>query len=132
MSVTSRSTLPRLRFHPDAYRFVFEALQHTQEKLKRPKPRDPDDEDAHITGQELLEGIRELAVKRFGLLARTVFEQWSVRSTADFGRIVFELVERGEMRKTDRDTLSDFVDVFDFEDVFERRYPIDTTHAFKR
>ncbi len=132
MSVTSRSTLPRLRFHPDAYRFVFEALQHTQEKLKRPKPRDPDDEDAHITGQELLEGIRELAVKRFGLLARTVFAQWSVRSTADFGRIVFELVERGEMRKTDRDTLSDFVDVFDFEDAFERGYPIDTTHAFKR
>lgn len=131
MSVTSGSTLPRLRFHADAYRFVFEALQHTQEKLKRPKPREPDDEDAHITGQELLAGIRDLALKRFGLLSRTVFEQWNVRSTADFGRIVFELVERGEMRKTDRDTLSDFTDVFDFEDALDRRYPIDTTQAFK-
>lgn len=131
MNVTSPATPPRLRYHLDAYRFVFEGLQYTQEKLRRPRPKDPDDEEAHITGQELLQGIRELALKRFGLLARTVFAQWGVQSTADFGRIVFELVERGEMRKTDRDSLDDFLDVYDFEDAFDRRYRIETRAAFR-
>lgn len=131
MSVTTRSTMPRLRYHPDAYRFVFEALQYTQEKLKRPRPKTPEDEEAHITGQELLDGIRELAQRRFGLLARSVFGHWGVRCTGDFGRIVFELIERGEMRKTDRDTLEDFVEVFDFDQALVDAYPIDTRSAFQ-
>lgn len=132
MKVTTRPGIPRLRYHQDAYRFVFESLQFTQEKLKRPQPRNPDDENAHITGQELCEGIRELAVKRFGLLARTVFAHWGIRGTSDFGKIVFELIERGEMRKTDRDTVDDFSDVYDFDDAFERDYVIETAQAFRR
>ncbi len=132
MKVTSRPALPRLRYHQDAYRFVFESLQYTQEKLRRPQPRNPDDENAHITGQELCEGIRDLAVKRFGLLARTVFEHWGIRSTSDFGRIVFELIERGEMRKTDRDTLADFSDIYEFDEAFDRAYAIDTDQVFRR
>ena len=132
MKVSSRSAAPRLRYHQDAYRFVFDALQFAQDKLKRPRPRNPDDQHAHITGQELCVGIRELAVKRFGLLAKTVFAHWGVKSTTDFGRIVFELIERGEMRKTERDSLDDFVDVYDFEDAFDRDYAIDTSPAFRR
>lgn len=132
MKVSSRSAAPRLRYHQDAYRFVFDALQFAQDKLKRPRPRNPDDQHAHITGQELCAGVRELAVKRFGLLAKTVFAHWGVKSTTDFGRIVFELIERGEMRKTDRDSLDDFVDVYDFEDAFDRDYAIDTSPAFRR
>ena len=138
MSVASKSTALRLRYHPDAYRFVFEALQYTQEKLQKPKGRqrdiesdEPEDEEAHITGQELLHGIRELALKRFGLLARTVFQTWGVRSTSDFGRIVFELVDRGEMRKTERDSLDDFIGVFEFEDALDREYRIETRAAFR-
>ena len=131
MSVTSRSTMPRLRYHPEAKRFVFEALQYTQQKLKRPRPRTPEDDEAHITGQELLEGIRELAQRQFGLLARTVFAHWAINSTEDFGRIVFELIEQGEMRKTERDTLDDFVDVYDFEIALERNYRIDAKQAFR-
>ncbi|QDU41004.1 hypothetical protein Mal4_53690 [Maioricimonas rarisocia] len=130
MSVTSRSAVPRLRYHPDAYRFVFEALQFTQEQLQRPPARDPDDESAHISGQELLAGVRELALQRYGLLARSVFGHWGVRSTSDFGRIVFELIERGEMRKTDRDQLSDFADVYQFDEALEGEYEIDTDQAF--
>ena len=132
MKVSSRSAAARLRYHQDAYRFVFDALQFAQDKLKRPRPRNPDDQHAHITGQELCIGIRELAVKRFGLLAKTVFAHWGVKSTTDFGRIVFELIERGEMRKTERDSLDDFVDVYDFEDAFDRDYAIDTSPAFRR
>jgi uncharacterized repeat protein (TIGR04138 family) len=73
-----------------------------------------------------------LAVERFGLLTTTVFGRWGVASTADFGRIVFELVERGEMRKTERDQLSDFFGVYDFHEVFDHGYQIDTSKAFQR
>jgi uncharacterized repeat protein (TIGR04138 family) len=132
MSVTSRSTMPRLRYHPDAQDFVFDALQYTQQKLKRPRGRTPEeDEEAHITGQELLDGIRELAQRQFGLLARLVFAHWGVTSTEDFGRIVFDLIAQGKMRKTERDTLDDFVDVYDFEEALQRDYRIDTRQAFR-
>lgn len=138
MSVASRSTPPRLRYHTDAYRFVFEALQYTQDKLQKPKGRardgesdETDDVEAHITGQELLNGIRELSLKRFGLLAQTVFRTWGVQDTSDFGRIVFELVDRGEMRKTERDSIDDFVGVFEFEDALDREYRIETSAAFR-
>jgi uncharacterized repeat protein (TIGR04138 family) len=132
MSATSQAVSRRLRFHPDAYRFIFEALHHTQQKLNRPMAQDPEDEDAHITGQELAAGARELGLQRYGLLARTVFSHWGVKSTADFGRIVFELIERGEMRKTDRDQLSDFVNVYDFDDALDRDYDLSTSDAFKK
>lgn len=127
MSV-SRQT--RLKYNRDAYRFIFEALQFTQEKLKRVS-RGGTEDDAHISGQELMEGVRELALKKFGLLAITVFHHWGVRATDDFGRIVFELIERGEMRKTDRDQLSDFFAVYDFTEALDRQYVIPVQDAFR-
>lgn len=132
MKVSSRPAVSRSQFHPEAYRFVFESLQFTQESLRRPLPRSPNDENAHISGQELCEGIRQLAVKRFGLLARTVFTHWGVRSTSDFGRIVFELIERGEMKKTDSDTLADFSEVYDFDEALDQAYVVDTDQVFRR
>jgi len=129
MNTTNQTALPRCRFHSDAYRFVFEALHHTQQRLKRPTMQNVDDELAHITGPELLQGIRELALERYGLLARNVFSHWGVKSTADFGRIVFELIERGEMRKTDRDQLTDFYDVYEFDEALDRDYRIDVSRA---
>lgn len=128
MNLTQLS--PRLRYHPDAYRFVFEALQYMQEKLRKPKLEAAEDESAHITGQELLEGVRELGLRKFGLMARSVFRHWGVTTTEDFGRIVFELVDRGEMRKTDRDRISDFLGVYDFEDALDESYEIPTQAAF--
>jgi uncharacterized repeat protein (TIGR04138 family) len=121
---------PQLRYHPEAYRFVFEALQYMQEKLRKPKLEAVDDESAHISGQELLEGIRDLGLRKFGLMARSVFHHWGVTTTEDFGRIVFELVDRGEMRKTDRDRISDFLGVYDFEDALDESYEIPTQAAF--
>ena len=129
MSLTSKPAL-RLQFHPEAYRFVFEALHFAQEQLQRPASLVEDNEDAHISGQELLEGVRQLALQRYGNLVEAVFTYWGIRRTEDFGRIVFELIERGEMRKTDQDQLEDFVDVYDFQQVFDRDYVIDTSKAF--
>lgn len=131
MALTSRLRPSRLKFHPDAYRFVFEALQYSQEHLKK-AAQDADDDSAHISGPELLHGVRELGLKKFGLLAKTVFNHWGVKSTDDFGRIVFELIECGEMRKTDRDQLTDFFGVYDFDQSLVRDYMIDTNGAFQR
>lgn len=125
MTATSQSAASQLKYHTDAYRFVSEALHHTQQTLKRPtSPRDPEDERAHISGQELLEGIRQLALDRYGPLAKDVFYHWGVKTTDDFGRIVFELIELGEMRKTDRDQLSDFFGVYDFDEALDQEYQI--------
>jgi len=132
MSVISKTATIRSRYHRNAYDFVFDALKLAQKQLERPLCSDADDQAAHISGEELLEGVRELAHQKFGLMTLPVFHCWGVRATEDFGRIVFELIERGEMRKTDRDNLIDFVDVYDFEEVFDRDFQIDITDVFHR
>ncbi|MCA9117412.1 MAG: hypothetical protein KDA79_20220 [Planctomycetaceae bacterium] len=130
---TTRTTAARLRrYHPNAYQFLFQSLQFTQQRLGRSSANARSEEDAHISGQELSEGIGELARRQFGLMARAVFRNWGITETADFGRMVFEMIERGEMKKTERDRLTDFYDVYDFADAFERDYTIDTAQAFRR
>lgn len=102
------------RYHESAYSFLLAALQYVIERL--PEPR-------HITGAELAEGVRDLAIDRFGPMARTVLEHWGIRATADLGELVFALVECGILIKQEEDSLDDFADVFDFDDAFERDYP---------
>jgi len=131
MTTTSRAIERDARYHPNAYHFVYEALRFTQQSLNRVAEGE-ETEDAHISGVELLEGIREFALAQFGMMTRTVFRHWGIRSTGDFGRIVFELISRGKMSKTDRDQLSDFFDVYDFEDAFDRGYQLDARKVFTR
>jgi uncharacterized repeat protein (TIGR04138 family) len=130
MSTTSRTVERTMRYHRNAYDFVYQSLRYTQQSLNRALPQGGEAEDAHVTGEELLEGIRALALAEFGLMARTVFRRWGIRATHDFGRIVFELVERGQMSKTDRDQLSDFSNVYDFDEAFDRDYRVDVRKAF--
>lgn len=123
MPISSSPPAPGLKYHPDAYDFVFDALRHTQTLLSRERSAaGDDDESAHVTGPELLHGIRALALDRYGLMARYVFSSWGVRSTHDFGRIVFQMVADERMRKTDRDRLSDFEDVYEFAEALDREY----------
>ena len=102
------------RFDRRAYALVLAALNQVVDRL--PKRR-------HITGQELAQGVRDLALDRFGLLARTVLAHWGIRATEDVGDIVFALVEGGVLVKQPQDRIEDFRDVFDFEDAFEASYP---------
>ena len=133
MPISSSLSAPRLRYHSDAYEFVFEALRYAQDSLSRVSAQGAlDGEDAHVSGPELLMGIRDLALEQFGLMTRAVFASWSVTCTEDFGRIVFELVEVGRMRKTDRDQLSDFYEVFDFEDALDIAYRPNTDVSPRR
>ncbi|WP_417388866.1 Minf_1886 family protein [Gimesia sp.] len=132
--MTSATNLshPKLQFHPNAYDFIFEALQQAQEIYSREVVQEGEHEEAHVSGQELLEGVRELALKQFGLMTLTVFKQWGVQSTRDFGKMVFEMIEHGRMRKTENDRLEDFVDIYDFAQVFDAAYVIDTHEVFSQ
>ncbi|MCS7167898.1 MAG: hypothetical protein RMI91_02775 [Gemmatales bacterium] len=105
------------RYACEAYEFVFEALAYTQQKLGRVPTEGAEAEQGnyHVTGQELLEGIRELALEQFGKMALTVFRQWGIRTTDDFGEIVFNLVDAGLMSKRPEDSREDFHNVYDLE-----------------
>jgi uncharacterized repeat protein (TIGR04138 family) len=102
------------RFHGKAYLFVLSALHHVMETL---------DEKLHISGQELAEGVKGLALERYGPMARTVLEHWGIHATEDLGEIVFALVDCGILVKQDDDRKEDFRGVFDFEEAFEAEYP---------
>lgn len=79
----------------------------------------PEKLNRHIGGRDLAWGLREYALTRWGMLARSVLERWNIRQTVDFGQIVFETIEEGRMQKQPGDTLDDFKDVFDFEEAFD-------------
>lgn len=101
------------RYPVEAYLFVLEALHFTREKYKKER---------HVTGQELCVGIKVLALNRYGPMVKTVFEHWGIRNTIDFGNIVFNMVNEKVLSKTEEDSIDDFRDVYDFDDVFVRRY----------
>jgi uncharacterized repeat protein (TIGR04138 family) len=106
------------RYHRDAYAFVREALDYTQKRIGRAnggKLR-------HVTGQELLEGIREFALEQFGPMTLTVFEEWGIRQCSDFGEIVFNLIEAGVLSKTEKDSRADFAEGYDFEEAFRKPF----------
>ena len=102
------------RFHGKAYLFLLSSLHAVLEDLDQPR---------HITGRELAKGVRDLALDRFGPMAKTVLEHWGVHNTDDLGEIVFALVECGILIKQEEDRREDFRDVFDFEEAFEQDYP---------
>lgn len=77
-----------------------------------------DAEGRHVSGQQLCWGLRDFAIEQYGLLAQTVLRRWRIASCADFGAIVFAMVEAELMRKTDDDDPTDFAGVYDFCDAF--------------
>jgi uncharacterized repeat protein (TIGR04138 family) len=124
------------RYAYEAYEFVFYALHHTQKLLGREPPdsgpADGGQEELkadrcptsaarggepyhHVSGPELLHGIRDLALREFGRMARTVFRLWGVERTDDFGEIVFNLIAAGLMSKTTEDAREDFHGVYDLD-----------------
>ena len=106
------------RYHRDAYLFVREALDHTQKTIGK----DARGRIRHVTGQELLAGIREFALQQFGPMAKTVLEEWGVRCCQDFGEIVFNMVEVGWLAKTDKDSRADFEGGYDFDEAFRKPF----------
>lgn len=106
------------RYDREAYFFVREALDFTSRMLEKPA----DGPERHISGQELLEGIRRFALEQFGPLALTVLTDWGITRTEDFGELVFNLVEAGSLGKTDQDSREDFAAGYDFASAFEKPF----------
>lgn len=106
------------RYHRDAYVFVTQAVEFTQKaisKANKGKIR-------HITGQELLAGIRTFALDRYGPMAITLFDEWGVKRCEDFGEIVFNLVDHGLLSKTETDSRADFQGGYDFYEAFRKPF----------
>jgi uncharacterized repeat protein (TIGR04138 family) len=133
------------RYKLDAYLFILESLQYAQDSLgmgeepasedleparggqepdAKPRPRAgrtrKRQAERHLTGQQLCEAARQYALQQYGYMARTVLGAWGIRSTADLGEIVFNMIEIGQMRKTRKDRREDFHDVYEFDDAFTR------------
>ena len=103
------------KYAPAAYHFIRRALDHSLRKLKR----EDADRPAHVTGKELLEGFRELALAEFGPLAKTVLEDWGVTRCVEVGEIVFQLVGMGVLGKNDNDKIDDFEELWSFAEAFD-------------
>ena len=97
------------RYRPDSYEFVAQALHFTQKKLKR---------EGHLSGRELSEGAAEFAIEQFGPMAKSVLKHWGITKTEDFGNIVFNMIEKKLLSRTESDSINDFKNIYDFEAIF--------------
>jgi uncharacterized repeat protein (TIGR04138 family) len=106
------------RYQRDAYLFVKDALDHTQKLVLKENKG----ELRHVSGQELLGGIREYALTQFGPMTQMVFEEWGIKRCEDFGEIVFNMVEIGLLGKTEQDSREDFANGYDFHEAFRKPF----------
>lgn len=134
------------RYAWEAYLFIREALFYAQEVLEM--GADPEEEvesaagfvagdnepkesvarrqqpERHLTGQQLCQAIRGYAIEQYGYMAQMVLNRWGVRTTGDFGEIVYNLIRIEEMKKSPTDRREDFDDVYDFDEAFRRSFQI--------
>jgi uncharacterized repeat protein (TIGR04138 family) len=117
------------RFDRKAYDFIRLGLDHTVKELKN-KETSRASRSRHVSGPELLEGLRVYALEQFGPLTKTVLESWGIRRCSDFGDIVFNLIEYNVFSKTDNDRREDFSDLYTFEDAFVKPFlPARSSHG---
>lgn len=107
------------RFDKKAYTFIRQGLDHTVKELKKKETKG---RSQHVTGKELLEGLRAYALDQYGPLAKTVLNSWGVTRCRDFGDIVFNLIEYNVFTKTENDRREDFADIYSFEDAFVKPF----------
>jgi uncharacterized repeat protein (TIGR04138 family) len=107
------------RYAPEAFQFLYESLDHAVRLAGREQAEGGE---RHVSGRELLAGLRAHALELFGPLAAPVWRAWGVRETLDWGRIVFLLVDAGLLNRQESDTIEDFRDVFDLEAELARGY----------
>ena len=122
------------RYTIEAYQFVREALSYAQDVLGMGCEQTPDTvgesespeerAERHLTGQQLCEAIRKYALDQYGYMAKVVLNRWGLKSTGDFGEIVYNLIEVGLMKKSDEDRRADFDAVYDFDIAFQQQFQI--------
>ena len=106
------------RYHRDGYIFLRDALDFTTKQQKKVKGVSV----RHVSGPELLDGVRQYALKEFGPMVMTVFDSWGIHSSEDVGHMVFNLIGAGIFGKTEADSIKDFKNVYDFKEAFVRPF----------
>lgn len=106
------------RYQREAYVFLRDALDFTTKQQKKAKGTTV----RHVSGPELLEGVRQYALKEFGPMVITVFDNWGIHSTEDLGNMVFNLIGAGIFGKTEEDSIDDFKSVYDFQEAFVKPF----------
>jgi uncharacterized repeat protein (TIGR04138 family) len=102
------------RYSHQAVKFVYEGLGYTVKNVV--------DEPGHVSGGTLCEGLRQLAIEKWGRMALLVLDTWGVKTTRDFGEMVYLMIEHQWMTSQPSDTIDDFNDVYDFKTVFKDRF----------
>jgi len=100
------------RYHPHAYEFVRDALHVAVKHFREGQ------DDRHVSGQEVLEGVRRHALEEYGPLALTLLGEWGLHCGEDVGNIVYNLIGTGYFGKNEEDSLADFAGGYDFEEAF--------------
>ncbi len=119
------------RYRLEAYQFVREGLDYAQRVLgmgvTRPLRRgEKPTAESHLSGQELSEALRRFAIEQFGFMAKWVLNSWGIRSTSDFGELVYNMIAVNLMRKSETDRREDFDGVYDFDEAFVRQFQINS------
>lgn len=102
------------RFTAPAIRFVYEGLGYTAKNIA-PEPK-------HVSGQTLCEGLKKLAIEKWGRLAILVLNSWGIEKTRDFGEIVYLMIKNEWMSTQPTDSIDDFNDVYDFQTAFKDQF----------
>lgn len=111
------------RYALDAYEFVLEGLAFTQKRFRR---------SSHVSGAELVEGVKAMAVSRFGPLSFYVLQSWGIQTPLDIGHIVFIMIDHGLLSRRDEDTLQDFMLDFDLRKECQRAYQLQIKRIVRR
>jgi uncharacterized repeat protein (TIGR04138 family) len=102
------------RFNASAVKFVYEGLGYTAKNVA--------EEPKHVSGETLCHGLRKLALEKWGRLAMLVLDTWGIKTTRDFGEIVWLMIRHEWMSAQPTDSIEDFNNVFDFKTVFKDRF----------
>jgi uncharacterized repeat protein (TIGR04138 family) len=109
------------RFDRKAYDFVRSGLDQTVKDIRK-KDATRAERSRHVSGAELLDGLRIYALDQFGPLTKTVLNAWGLQKCSDFGEVVFNLIDYNVFSKTENDRREDFADTYDFEDAFVKPF----------
>ncbi len=109
------------RYDKKAYCFLREGLDYAVKELKK-RDAERSRQSLHITGAELLTGLRAYALEQFGPLTKTVLNAWGITRCGDMGEIVFNLIEYNVFSKTEKDSREDFAEIYTFEDAFVKPF----------
>lgn len=117
------------RYKLDAYLFVRDGLSFAQDELQMgfgdEEPEEVQERpERHLTGQQLCEALRQYALDQYGYMAKTVLNSWGVKTTGDFGEVVYNMIREKLMKKSETDRREDFDDIYDFSEAFQQKFDI--------